>query len=393
MRRPVPKLSARLIIKTLLCLCFLVPVYSIALKLQGRETLLAINLMTFSITFIGLYCLYRALLLLGGRNAPPPMPAALPRCDLSTSCTVVRDTLRDAGYRFHRTGRYGEYGTLRRVSRVVSLGSLSLLLLTGVYDNLRSFSGMLFLHTGDPKPLYEKETYQLYGKGPLASFSEIGYKLKGVEMYETDSRYPLGAMKMRLMTKDEKESWQFLLTSLGEGYRKDDLTFTLNSLEYDIQLSVLIDGNHIIYSDWLHLIPMQTPQGSFTHKGELKVNALDDVGGTALFDPGTDRLKLRLHHTKKQIDIELGRAPDDAKKFENYLVRMDGLARRGQVKVIRDRHLKMLAALAFGTVLSALVMACAPRRRVWLMQGAEGQSCSVGGDDSGLLARLAGKGV
>jgi hypothetical protein len=349
--------------------------------------------MTFSITFIGLYCLYRAVLLLGGRNTPPPMPADLPCYDLSTPCAVVRETLFDAGYRFHRTGWYGECGTLRRVSRVVSLGCLSLLLLTGVYDNLRSFSGMLFLHTGDPKPLYEKETYQLYGNGLLTSFSEIAYKLKGVEMYEADSRYPLGAMKMRLLSMDEKESWQFLLTSLGKGYQKDDLTFTLNSLEYDIQLTVLIDGNHIIYSDWLHVIPMQTPQGSFTHRGELKINALDDVGGTALFDPSTDRLRLRLHHTKKPLEIELGRAPEHEKKFENYLVRMDGLARRGQVKVIRDRHFKMLAVFAFGTVFSALAMACAPRKRVWLIQDVAGQTCSVGGDDTGLLARLSGKGV
>jgi len=389
-----PKNFSRLLRFALLAICVLIPAFVIVMKVRNYESLLAINLMIACVSILGLYCLYRALRLFRRTYPYPLAPEKLTQYRWPLDSDAVRDRLRTEGYSFHRQGEYAEFGNLRRLSTAVLFSSLSLLFMVGVYDNLRTLNGMLFIHTEAPKPLYELGSYQLYGKGPLASFSEIPYKLRGVEMFEGDSRYPLGAMKMRLLSEDETESWQFLLTCLGEGYRKDGLTFYLNSLEYDVALTVLIDGDHMIYSDWLHLVPLRTPVGSYTHSGELKKNSIDDVGGSALFDPVTNSLKVKLRHTQKYIDVVLFNAPPEHEmRVENYLVRLDGVARRGHVKVTRNRHVKTLAALAGMVILSAVVALCTPRRRVWITSGDDGSACIVKGDDANLLACFVEKGA
>jgi len=389
-----PKNFSRLLRFALFAICIMIPAVVIIMKARNYESLLAINLMIVCVSILGLYCLYRALHLFRRTFPYPLVPEKLTQYRCPDDCEVIRDRLESAGYSFHRHGGYAEFGNLRRIATALLFSSLSLLFMVGAYDNLRTLNGMLFIHTEGPKPLYELGSYQLYGKGPLASFSEIPYKLKGVEMFEGDSRYPLGAMKMRLISKDESESWQFLLTCLGKGYRKDGLTFYLNSLEYDVALTVLIDGNHMIYSDWLHLVPLRTPEGTYTHSGELKKNSIDNVGGSALFDPTTNSLKVRLLHTQKQIDVVLINAPPDHEKMvEKYLVRLDGVARRGHVKVTRDRHVKTLAALAGIVILSAVVALFTPRRRVWITPGDDGSVCIVRGDDTNLLACFVEKGA
>lgn len=392
MKLRIPKISIRPLIRTLLVICLLLPVYTVVMKARGKETLLSINLMIFSLSVVCLFLLYRSVLYFRRRYPPPPAPTRLPLHKLDQDIDSARERIRGAGYRFQREGMFAEFGSLGRVAKGVLLGSLTLLLMTGVYDNLRYLSGVILIHTGAPFALYEKESYFFYGKGPMASFSEFPYKIKAVEMYENDSRYPLGAMKIWLMTKDEKDSWLFLLKCLGEGYKKDDFTILLNSLEYDIGFTVLINGNNLLYSDWIHLIPLKLPADSYTYTAELLPNSLNDVGGTALFDPVANKLKVRLRHTKKYVDFELGRAPEHEIKVENYHARIEGIARRGQVRISRDRHIKTLGVLACIALLSGFVVVCAPRRRVWITPGEDNRGCFVRGDDADLMASLEHRG-
>lgn len=371
-----------------LIIFILIPIIVVVLKLAGIASTIATNLMIASIFSIGVYLFYQAVMVVRWRSRSIPRePAKLPFHESRLDIADARKFFRNAGYVFHQEGGYAEQGTFRRRSIAFLLGSLALLFMLGCYDNMRALSGMVFLTTGDPQPLNKLESYSLYSKGPLASFSALPYKLKGVDVLLPDGRYPLGAMKVRLLSLDERDVWQFDLPVLGKGFEKDGFNFTLNSLEYDIMLMIVTDGNHLIYSDWLHVVPMKAPSDGFSHKGNLKPNKLDDLDGSALYDQRTDRLKLQIRHRKKHIQVELGEAPHHEKTVDGYLVRNDGIGRRGQIRVIRQRHIKTLLTVAGLVVVAATLSVAASRRRLWL-RAAEGVGCLVRGDDAGLMARF-----
>lgn len=388
MKAKYPKLAVPLSHRWALVIFLLIPIIVVVLKLAGRASTVATNLMIADIFLIGAYLIYRTVRVVRWRTSSVPMePARLPLHESRLGIVESRDYFSRAGYCFHQEGTYAERGIFRRLAIAFLLGSLALLFMLGCYDNLRALSGMILLNTGDPQPLNKVESYSLYSKGPLASFSEIPYKLKGVELIFPDAKYPLGAMKVRLLSLDERDVWQFDLPALGKGFEKDGFNFTLNSLEYDIMLMIVIDGDHLIYSDWLHVVPMQTPSGGFSHKGSLKPNKLNDLDGSAFYDQKTDRLLLKIRHTKKRFQVELGEAPDHEKTVGRYLVRNDGIGRQGQIRVIRQRHVNALIALAGIAIVAASLVFFAPRRRVWI-RAAEGGECQVMGDDAMLMARF-----
>lgn len=282
--------------------------------------------------------------------------------------------LQQSGYQINRSGNYAERGLQSRVTVAALLG-LALLIMLGSYDNLFQFNGVVLVGTGDPSHLYMPSAYAKYYNGPFMKFENINFKLKGIDRILPNSNYPYGAAKLRLTSRDDRFLWEGTLAALGTPHIQDGYIFAVNSLEYNIGLVLLVNSNHILYSDWLHLVPLVEPVPGFTHEGRLTTDKLNDTDGTAYYNENTERLKLHIRFKKEQIDVELGEAPDHEKQIGRYKIVNQGTARQTQVRVSRVRHKEAMLALIAATLLATVAALCIPRRRVWIQQ--EGRSVTV----------------
>lgn len=366
-------------------LFLIIPAAALIMKKMALYPGLAVNLMIVNMLLCGVYLSFRAVRVLRWDSAsPPPEPANLAIFDIASNCEDVRNRLRSHGYRFHREGVYGEKAGWRRFGFFLAYAGFTAVLAFGAYDNTRQFSGLFYIGIGNPFPLNQESTYSYYSKGTFIELSDIPFKLKGIERILPDRRYPNGATAVRLLSLDERQSWQFILPARGKGVAFGDFVFSMNSFEYDIYLVITTINNHILYSGWPHFVPLPQPKDGFTHKAEIKKDALNDVDGLAFYDQATDRLKLQIRHKQKRFEVELGEAPDHQKTVGDYVVKNDGIGRWSQLRIFRKRH-TLLMAISGGIAITALVFAlCTPRRRVWFQNSEEGTAL-LATDDPGLI--------
>lgn len=345
-----------------------VPFISLILKRFDIALALDVNLMIANMLCCSCLLLVRAIMLLRRFGAAPPAPPIRHELmSLTGSSDGFRQQLHRSGYRLSSAGNYAEKG-LHSAATAAAMLALTALLLLGSYDNLFQFGGVVLVGTGDPSLLYDPAAYTMYSRGPFARIQSIGYKLKGVNRIMPNSSYPYGAAELRLTDRHDKQLWQGTLAALGAAYTHDGYIFAMNSLEYNIGLLMLVDGNHIVYGDWIHLVPMAKPVPGFTHEGTLKRDKLNDVEGTALYNDVTERLQLRLRFHKEPIEVELGEAPNHEKQAGKYKIINQGTARQSQVRISRVRHTVLLLILAGCTLLTTVAALVIPRRRLWISE-------------------------
>ena len=350
----------------ILPLFIVVPSVSLILKRLDIARALDVNLMIVNMLCCCCFLLARAYILNRRfKGEAPPVPLRHDLISFDSSRAFVLQKLQRSGYTLNATGSYAEQG-IRSSASVLAMVCLASLLLLGSYDNLFQFGGVVLVGTGDPSLLYDPAAYTMYSHGPLVKIQDINYKLKGVNRIMPNSTYPYGAAELRLTDRQDRLIWQGTLAALGAHLTHKDLIIAMNSLEYNIGLLVLVDNNHIIYGDWLHLTPMVKPEPGFTHEGRIKLDKLNDLDGTALYNDQTERLQLRIRHQKEFVNVELGEAPNHEKQVGKYKVINQGTARQSQVRISRARHTVALLTLAVCTLLAAIAALAGSRRRLWI---------------------------
>ena len=371
----------------LLPLFFIVPLFVITQKSLGGK-FVPTNAMLASNALLLLYILARLVrIILGNRLARSPQPRHhLPAGQFfPLSPEEVLEAVSHAGYTCDMDGAYGERGgkTAKWANTLLHAG-LALILATGVWDNLREFTGVLFLGGGEPIPLYDKATYSVWSKGLLASYEDIGFKIRNRERFLPSPSYPHGGVEVTLHSRDGGDMWHGVVTP-ETPHRQGNYDFKMACFIYDIWIVITTVKDHLVYTDWVRFHPLGKPLGIFTHTGEIK-DDFHKVYGSAWYDQRTDRLRIQVRYKGEPIEVELGEAPEHRKVVNGYLVQNEGIGRWTQLHVLRHRHIPLLATGGAFFVAGLLMRLLFPLKRVWLepMEG----GCMVSSRDRRLLSVL-----
>lgn len=348
----------------------LVPVAIVAIKRFGiNAPYLVLTLLLVNVLLCCTFLLAKAYIIVCRFTTLTPHVPLRHECSrVPLTATAVHEILRKSGYQFNRSCDYAECGLRSKATIAALLGMASLILL-GSYDNLLQFNGVVLVGTGNPSLLYNPASYAKYYNGPFMRFADVNFKLKGVERIMPNGDYPYGAAKLRLTDRADRFLWEGTLAALGAPHNQNGFLFAVNSLEYNIGLVILVNGNHILYTDWLHLVPLTDPVPGFTHEGRLTRDKLNDTDGTAFYNEVTERLQLHIRYKNEQLDVELGEAPNHEKQVGRYKIVNQGTARQVQVRVSRVRHKEVMLGLIAATLLAGTSALFIRRRRLWIRQG------------------------
>lgn len=366
-------------------LFLIIPLVAVILKVAGYQSMLATNLMIVDLFFFAVYLFARGIyLLLWRKSVPPGVPDGLPETGLMLNKDEMSAVLQKSGYRVNLAATYAEKGVVKRISLALLQLSFSLLLIIGTYDNLFHFSGSVFIGIGNPFPLNSFSTYTIVSKGILTSYSDIAYKVQGVEWKLPDRQYPFGAAEIRILDLNDKKIWQGILPIFGEPQQVGEFLFSANSFEYDIWLIMTTTKNHVLYTDWIHFFPSKKSESGYTHHGTLKKDHLNDVDGSGFFDQYNDRLRLDIRYKKEQLLVKLGGDIGPKVVLGNYVFKNEGIGRWAQLRVLRKRHIPLLITFALLSIISAVCYFLSGRKRVWVRESTSGQ-CYCTADDPAVI--------
>lgn len=259
----------------------------------------------------------------------------------------------------------------------------------GVYDYLRNFSGIAYLGTGNPVPLDSEESYGIYARGALASYAEIGMKMKGYDIILPSRHYPRGGKELALLANDGKELWRGVLVPGGR-HRQGDYDFYMEGFVYDLFVGIGTTAGHGLYGSRIRVTPLPTPIDGYSHHSDFE-SPPDKVSGEVWFDMQTDRMKIRLNHSGKTVETVLGTAGDSAKEVDGYRFNLAGIGRWAHINILRVRHIPLMKAGAAMLLLGLLLKQLFPVRRFKLESNTDG-CCTLLTNDGRLLQLVKQKG-
>jgi hypothetical protein len=296
----------------------------------------------------------------------------------------VRADLTGAGYQFDAAGSYGEKRDIGYLGTTLVYGGLVLLLATGVWDNLRQFSGTVIKGPGAPFDLSREDKYFNLITGPLSSLSGFPL-LKVTKQVFPGKEYPLGATGISLYSRDGKKVGEGFIDAAKGPYRFGGYDIYLARLLADFALTVKTRGSleNNVFDDAVKVFPLYDKKvGDFSLYGTFATPAGDD--GEAYLDPINDIFRISLSRTGKKLfetDFKFQGGYRD-KEEGNYVVSILGMGQWSEIHVVRRRHMDLIWAGAIITVLGLLLRTFIGSQRVWLEETAEGCRVRfVGGED------------
>lgn len=259
----------------------------------------------------------------------------------------------------------------------------------GVYDYLHNFSGIAYLGTGNPLPLDSEESYGVYARGPLASYAEIGMKMKGYDIILPDQTYPQGGKELALLANDGHELWRGILVPGGR-HRQGRYDFFMEGFVYDLFVAVGTVKGHGIFGSRVRVVPLPSPVEGYTHTGIFEA-PLDKANGTIWFDMRTDRTKIMLKHAGKITEATVGTSGDTVSTVDGYRFNLAGIGRWTHINVLRVRHIPLMKVGGIFILLGLILKQLVPVRRFKLETNPDG-STKLLTNDNRLLHLVKGKG-
>lgn len=300
---------------------------------------------------------------------------------------AVRERLEREGFSFNAAGAYGERRDRGYLGTVLVHAGLLLLLLFGLYDNLRQLDGTILLGVGEPLKLYEKGSYGVLVNGLLASPADAEMKLQIKRQILPSAEWPAGATEVVLLSKDDRELQRGIIAP-GRPMRQGTFDIYMNRFLYDAWVVVTTKNNLIIFTNFVKLLPMKEKQGAYTHYGDFRDESLK-VKGAVWIDPEKKAIKVETSREGKRIvDTELILWGGNRKEQGDYVARFEGLGQWSELHVTRHRHRGMLVAGLFIVAAGLALRVLYRPMRVWIES--EGDATLVRTTSRGVLDMIRG---
>lgn len=283
----------------------------------------------------------------------------------------LHSLLKEGGYHYASASSQGIKCTRITVTALLMvLAGLSIVVPVGLYDNLKQFSGIVYVGTGEPVKLNSIDYYGVYFNGLLADPADITYKLRGYEHFPPSEKYPQGAKELALTDMQDKELWRGILTP-NTRFRYGNYQFYFDDFVFDVFLYIETLQNHHISSERVRCKITAPPDGSFTHKGPL-AGEIQKVAGVAWYEPKDDRLRVVAEIKGAKFDVMLGMGPDHMKEVGDIRFKFTGVGKWAHVNVMRVRNILILKIGGGVLLAGAVLYALFPFRRVHVVRGDSG---------------------
>ncbi|HEY6871684.1 MAG TPA: hypothetical protein VI298_03035 [Geobacteraceae bacterium] len=289
----------------------------------------------------------------------PPFPITTAMLLGNNICLLVALLVRLVRCLAVKGGGMGHAGTS------LIYGGLFLMLLIGVWDNLRQFSGTIIQGPGAGFDLSKSDNYYHLIAGPLA-FSTGLPSLKVTRQVFPDDKYPMGGTEISLFNREEKRVGGAFLDAAKGPYGYGGYDIYLNGLLADAALTIKTNGSagNDVFDDAVKLRPLYGDKvGDFTLAGTFNTRTGDD--GVALYDPAHNIFRITLTHAgKKVMETDYQFQGGYREKQEGkYVASILGMGHWSEIHVVRRRHMGLIIA---GAIVAALgvVMRIGFRRRL-----------------------------
>lgn len=301
------------------------------------------------------------------------IPALPPRKSKSAQLLLCRESelhtlLLNSGYRYDCSSSQGiKCGKLTICALLLLLVGMCFVIPVGIYDNLKQFSGILYLGSGSNIDLSDINNYGIYSKGPLADPASIYYKLKGYENVMPSANYPSGGKDLSLYDMQDNELWRGILT-----YQKrqhfGNYVIQMEGFVYDVFLYVETLNHHFILTDRVRCMKTVPSDGSFTHSNSF-YNDTEQIRGEAWYDLINDKVRVRATIKDKKFDVMLGMGPEFQKEVDGYRFKFTGVGKWAHINVMRSRNIVIMKTGALMLAVGLVLFALFPFRRVWIFHG------------------------
>ena len=290
---------------------------------------------------------------------------------------TMRGELTKAGFCLDSSG-YGEMRTPARLAMILVYGGILLALLAGSYDNYWYISGVFFQGQGAPALLSDESHYLNVVKGPLATLKGLP-KLQVRRNIYKDPRWPAGAVDLALLDKDNKEIVKGTVAKFGKPLVYKGMEYHFTRFLTDIPLLIVADDQQKEFDNKVKVIPLNTPEGNFTHYANFEGNSLLwDV----LYDPTTSTIRLLGgKYGKNVVDGVYHFGRDTSVHMGWFSVSVPWLSNWAEIHVVHPRHM-LLIFIGAGIMAVGILMRIIFRpQRVWLEEASEGcRVWAVGGE-------------
>ncbi|ACM18431.1 ResB-like family cytochrome c biogenesis protein, putative [Geotalea daltonii FRC-32] len=286
----------------------------------------------------------------------------------------LREHLVRTGYILDESGRYGERPDRGYWGRLLLLTGLSFTLLVGTYDNVRQFSGTILLGVGGPLKLFEASSYGILTKGALSSFDELPVKLQITRQILPDGKYPKGATDIVICDPDGKELQRATIRP-GSPLSIGAFEIHMARFLFDAWLVVTTTSNHIVFTNFVKLLPLDKPKEGYTFHGEIDDDHFEKVKGEVWLRPQDKAMKVAVDYKGSRIvDTELFLWGENKKESAGYVAKLEGLGQWSEIHVTRRRHKSALFAGVWTALLGLLIRLSWRPRRVWITETPDGIS-------------------
>ncbi len=292
-------------------------------------------------------------------------PFFLKRVDTMGSPAVIRKALEADGYFFTDQGNYAEKRDRGYGGGILFLVGFVILLTVGSYDNLRNLSGTVLLAVGQPIKLFDRVSYTEIGAGPWADLEKFPYQLQVSNQIHPTTQAPKGAAEINLLGRDGALIRQAAINP-ETPLSIDDFRIHMAGFVYDAWVVIVTSKDHTIFTDWVKLKLDKKREGAYLYSGAFR-DDFAKVEGRARYAPETERLKIEAAlDGKKIVDAVLAYRHEEG----GYITTMPGIGKWCEFRVVRKRHLFILAAGAIMTVLGGALRLWFRPKRVWIEERA-----------------------
>jgi len=303
---------------------------------------------------------------------------------VSLSCAETRTTLAARGYLFDGSGTYCEKRDLGYLGTTLLYGGLLVVLFFGTLDNMRQFSGTLYDGVGTSTKLSKLENYRRLNRGPFAADTESLPQMRIMSQVTPNGQFPQGATETLLLAPDGKE-YKALLKP-GEPFAYGDYDIIMAKLIFEPQIMIKTDKGQTVISQFVKLHPMVEKLGGFSFFGTF-VQA--NLAGDVYYQPEKSRLKVIMRRDGKRVmDAELIFQGERLVGQADLVLTCEKMGQWSEIRVIRRRHMPLLAVGGVIALLGLLLRIAVKSRRVWLEEAPQG--CLVKTGDREALTLLAG---
>ena len=295
-----------------------------------------------------------------------------PSIDLTRSTAQVRGDLAAAGFCFDAEQNYGEKHNSGHLGVTLVYGGLCLMLLTGVWDNLRQFSGTVLKGSGKPVELSVRDDYYHLIAGPLASPAGLPL-MKVLKQTFPNSQLPLGSSEIALYAKDGKRVGGATLVPGEAPYRYKEFEIYTGRLavDYALTLRTKDSANNNVFDDAVKLYQLPATKDGFTHYGTFTTPAGDE--GETWYDPVKNTFRIVLaRNGKKIIDTDFIFQAYREKLEGDYVIGVKGMGHWSEIHIVGRRHMPLIIASGIVALIGVLMRMLFRPQRVWLKETPEG---------------------